>query len=158
MSSKIVARASRIINASPESIYNVIADYRVGHPAILPKPWFNGLTVEKGGFGAGTVIRFEVTVMGRKFPFHQAITEPEPGRVILETDIETGQYSRFTLEPLNGGRQTRVTIESATPASPGLMGFIERLTQPPMSRRMFTQELQNLDDYMNANAAVKSAV
>lgn len=147
MTSKIYTQASRIIDSSSESIYNVIADYHVGHPAILPKPWFDGLTVEKGGFGAGTVIRFEVTVMGRKFPFHQAITEPEKGRVILETDIETGQYSRFTLEPLSGG-QTRVTIDSATPASLGLMGFIEKLTQPPMQRRMFAQELENLADYV----------
>ena len=54
MTSKIYTQASRIIDSSSESIYNVIADYRVGHPAILPKPWFDGLTVEKGGFGAGT--------------------------------------------------------------------------------------------------------
>lgn len=147
--SSIQVETSHVIDARPEDIYAVISDYRVGHPAILPKPYFSELTIEQGGQGAGTVIRFHVTIWGQTLPYHQRVSEPEPGRVLRETDIETGQYSQFTLEPLNGGQQTRVTIFSESPASPGLRGFLERMTQPSIVGRLFKQELQNLEAYMH---------
>src|SRR5437773_7574984 len=88
------------IDARPEQLYAIITDYRVGHPAILPKPYFTELTVEKGGQGAGTVLWVSLRAFGKDYRYHQLVTEPEPGRVIVETDIETGQYSTFTFEPL----------------------------------------------------------
>lgn len=142
------AEVSKVIAAPAEAIYAVISDYQVGHPAILPKPWFGELFVEKGGKGAGTVIRFQTKVMGVTQQFHQLVTEPQPGRVLLETDIETGQWSRFTLEPLDGGAQTRVTITAEFPLSGGFKGFMERLMNPPIARRMFKQELENLAAYV----------
>ena len=52
------------IAAPPAHIYAIISDYHRGHPAILPKQ-FSNLRVESGsGIGAGTTIRFEVTMMG----------------------------------------------------------------------------------------------
>lgn len=147
--STIHVEFSQVIDATPEEIHAVVADYRVGHPAILPKPYFSDLTIEQGGFGAGTVIRFYVQVMGRKYPYHQRVTEPVPGRKIVETDIETGQFSSFTFEPVNA-RQTRVTIQIDTPASPGLMGVLERLTQAAFSRRLLNIELQQLANYVKS--------
>ncbi len=97
-----------------------------------------------------------VTVMGREFPFRQIVSEPEPGRVILETNMDTGQYSKFIFEPLNGGKQTRITISSEFPVSPGFTGVIDRLTTAPMARKMFTKELQNLADYVANKAASRS--
>jgi hypothetical protein len=146
--------ASRVIDARPEDIYAVISDYRVGHPAILPKPYFTDLVVEKGGQGAGTVLRVYLSVFGRKFTYHQVVTEPEPGRVLVETDIETGQYSSFTFEPLTGGQQTRLTISSEFPAKPGLAGFMDSLTQPPFIRRLYQQELKNIADYVRQHSTV----
>jgi hypothetical protein len=146
--SKITVEASDVIDARPEVIWNVLADYRVGHPAIVPKPYFTDIIVEKGGYGEGTLVLTKMTVYGRKFSFHQLVTEPEPGRLLLETDIDTGQFSSFTLEPLNGGAQTRVTIKAVNPTSAGLMGVMERLTQPSFMRRLFKQELLNLADYV----------
>ncbi len=146
--------ASRVIDARPEDIYAVISDYRVGHPAILPKPYFTDLIVEKGGQGAGTVLRVYLSVFGRHFTYHQAVTEPEPGRVIVETDIETGQFSTFTFEPLNGGKQTGLTISSEFPVKPGLVAFVDKLTQPPFIRRLYQQELRTIADYMRQHSTV----
>ena len=56
--------ASARIDAAPKRVYNVIADYCNGHPRILPKQ-FSDLVVERGGFGAGTVIRFRMRVGAR---------------------------------------------------------------------------------------------
>jgi len=149
--STIHVEESRIIPASPQQVYAVIADYHEKHPAILPRPYFNDITVEQGGIGEGTVIRFSMTVMGRTFHYHQRITEPEPGRKLVETDLNTGQQSAFIFEPLANNQQTRLTIASDFPRSPGFAGIIESITQPPIVRRIYRQELQNIADYVQAN-------
>lgn len=79
-----VVTASALIPARRERVYNILANYREGHPRILPKQ-FSNLVVEQGGLGAGTVIRFQMSVFGRKQTFRAEISEPEPGRVLVET-------------------------------------------------------------------------
>ena len=153
---KIIAESSRVINARPDQIYAIFADYRVSHPAIVPKPYFE-VEVEKGGYGAGTVIWTRVTVMGHTDTYHQLVTEPEQGRVLVETDIDTGQFSSFTLDPLNGGTQTRVTIHCEIPAQPGLMGLISQLFNPPVMRNLFKTELNNVAEYVRHKALVANA-
>jgi Polyketide cyclase / dehydrase and lipid transport len=151
------AEASHVIDARPEQVYAVLSDYRVGHPAVLPRPYFTDLIVEKGGQGAGTVVRGSVKLFGKEFPFHQLVSEPEPGRILLETDIETGQWSTFTFEPLNGGTQTRLTIASEFPPSRGIMGLVERLTKASVIRRLYKQELRNIAAYVHSTNAAVSA-
>ncbi len=152
------AEESMIINARAAELYAVVADYRAGHPAILPKPYFQDLTVEKGGVGAGTVVRASVKVMGKAYPLHHAVTEPEPGRVLQESDLDKpGEFTQFTFEPVNGGAQTRVTITTEFVPSPGLMGLMERFTKPGMARKMYRQELRNLAEYVGERQAVPAS-
>ena len=141
---------SQVIDAQSEALNAVLRDYQVGHPAILPKPYFSALTVEKGGEGEGTVLRGSVTAFGTVRAFHQQVTEPKPGRVLVETDVETGQYTTFTFEPLNGGSQTLVTIASDFPVTPGFIGFVEKLTTPAFIHRLYRQELKNLAEYVRS--------
>ncbi len=47
------ASAERTIPAPAAAVYALLADYRDGHPRILP-PAFSDLTVLQGGIGAGT--------------------------------------------------------------------------------------------------------
>jgi Polyketide cyclase / dehydrase and lipid transport len=140
--------ASSLIDARPEAIYAVLTDYQVGHQAILPRPYFQEVTIEQGGKGAGTELRIRMNIFGQTYHYHQIVSEPQPGRVLKETEVDTGQYTTFTLEPLGDGQQTRVTIASEFPAKPGLMGLMERLMQPPVTRRLYLQELRNLADYL----------
>jgi hypothetical protein len=146
----IHVEASDVIEARPEDVYAVIADYRAGHPAIVPKPYFSDWIVEKGGRGAGTIIRANVMVFGRVTPLHSLVSEPEPGRVLVETDIETGQYTTFTIERLNAGNQSRVTIASEFPRPAGFTGFMTALTLPRITRKMYKQELRQLADYVRS--------
>ncbi len=146
---------SLLINARAEELYAVVADYRIGHPAILPKPYFQDLTIEKGGLGAGTVIRANVKVLGKLYPLHHVISEPEPGRVFQESEVDKpGEFTQFRFEPVNGGAQTRVTIATEFVASPGLLGFMERLTKPGLVHKMYRQELRNLAEVAGAPQAV----
>ena len=135
------AIATAVIKAPAERVYSILADYQVGHPAILPKPYFSGLSVEQGGRGAGTVFVTRMQVMGAERSFHMTVTEPQPGRVMVESDGIT--TTTFTVEP-KGGAQCRVTITTDVRPSPGLQGWIERLFTPPFLRRVYRQELLNL--------------
>jgi hypothetical protein len=156
MSNWLHVEMSHVIDANPEQLYDIVRDYHVGHPAILPKEYFTkGLTVEQGGVGAGTVIRTSVTMWGNEYPFRSIVSEPEPGRMLVETDTETGQYTNFIFEPLNGGRQTRVTFASEFPLVKGLMGVIQRLSMPSIVRKMYIKELYNLAEYARTTALVR---
>lgn len=139
---------TKLIMARPQQVYAVIRDYEVGHVAILPKPYFQEMIVEEGGQGAGTKTRIKMKVMGQELKFRHEVSEPEPGRILKETDRDTGLGTTFTLEPLAGGTQTRVTITTDTPVQTGLAGLIERLMTPLVLRRIYRQELQNLADYV----------
>ena len=137
-------KASRLIQAAPEKIYAIIADYHNGHPLILPKPYFVALEVEEGGFGAGTVIRFQMKLMGRLQTFRAEITEPEPGRVLVERDLDSGTTTTFTVEKHAEEEASRVSINTDIQVRDGLFGAVEgwftvRLLQP-----IYKKELDQL--------------
>lgn len=85
--------------------------------------------------------------MGVERVFHLTVTEPEPGRVLHEADVDAGVATSFVVGPMNGGTQSRVTIISDMKSAAGLMGVMERWLTPPMIRRIFQQELNQLNDY-----------
>lgn len=91
-----------VIDARPEEIYAVLADYHYGHPQIVPKEYLRDLGVEAGGYGAGTIIRYRTRAFGVERGSRTVVSEPEPDRVLVETSIVT----TFTLTPVNDG--TRV--------------------------------------------------
>ena len=83
---KLVIDATNEINASPQIVYNIIADYHEHHARILPKQ-FQSLEVTKGGKGAGTEIKVAVKAAGQENHFEMVVTEPEPGLVVLINEI-----------------------------------------------------------------------
>src|SRR5215467_8872697 len=112
---KHTVSASAIIPARRERVYSLIANYNDGHPRILPKQ-FSGLTVEQGGVGAGTVIRFQMRLLGKKQTFRAAVTEPDPGHVLVETDLDTnGAVTTFTIAPSHAPADSNVTISTELP-------------------------------------------
>lgn len=145
---------SLLIPATPDAVYSVLADYKVGHPAILPKSYFTELEVEEGGTGAGTKIRVHMNVMGRETVYHEIVTEPEPGRVLVETDAEKGVTTTFTVDPADNGEHARVTIATDMPARDGLFGWLERNFTSFIMRRIYHEELEQLSGYLiEKNAA-----
>lgn len=146
--SRVIAEESRVINARAEDIYAVMRDYRAGHPAVLPKQYFKALEIEQGGVGEGTIIRVDMDVMGVKRSFRMLVSEPEPGRLLVERNLDGTGETQFVFQPLEGGAKTRVTIKSDFAAAPGFRGFMERLMNPMISRRIYREELAILDGYM----------
>ena len=145
----IVAEESAELAAPPETVYGIIADYREGHPSILPPRWFTHLHVEKGGNGAGTVIRLGLKMGGKAQEMRAEIIEPEPGRLLVEREIGgRGIVTSFTVDPAGPGR-TRVTIRT-TYRVPGIAGFIERLLAPALLKRVYREELAMLEEKAGA--------
>ena len=136
--------AEAVVETPPGLAYAVIADYRDGHPRIIPRPPFVSLEVEQGGTGAGTVIRFQMRVFGRVRTFRAAITEPEPGRVLVETDLDTGTVTTFAVVPVEDGRKSRVTITTDIETRGGLLGRVERLLVTRLLQPVYRRELEQL--------------
>jgi Polyketide cyclase / dehydrase and lipid transport len=134
-----------VINASAKVVYDIIADYHNGHPNIVPQKYFSDIAVEKGGWGAGTTIRFKMHVFGKTQDFRAAITEPEPGRVLVEANDEAsgGAVTTFTVDPINEGKQARVTISTDLKPTTRLVR-LERVFTSWVLRRVYAEELKLL--------------
>ena len=74
----VYASADGTVAAPPGRVYAILVDYRQHHPRILP-PAFSDLTVEQGGVGAGTIIRFRLKVGGHTRAYHQRVASRNPG-------------------------------------------------------------------------------
>jgi hypothetical protein len=146
----IRAAAERSVAASPEHVYRILADYREHHPKILP-PAFSNFRVEEGGVGAGTVVSFRITTAGRTRAYRVRVSEPQPGRVLTESDLASSLTTTFTITP--EGTQSRVRIDTRWEGAGGIGGFFERLFAPHVVRRLYADELARLDGYAQQLAA-----
>jgi Polyketide cyclase / dehydrase and lipid transport len=142
--------ATRIITVSanlpvtPDRAYAVLADYLDGHPRILPSQ-FSNMSVEKGGIGAGTIVRFQMTALGRKQNFRAAITEPEPGRVLVETGIDEKRVVTTSIvDPGHHPNECHVTFTTELQVRDGLLGIIEGFLAERYLRPIYIDELDRL--------------
>lgn len=141
-------RATAEVAAPAERVYGVLADYRNGHPYILPKPYFQGLRVVEGGTGAGTVVEFSMRLLGSTRHFRATVSEPEPGRVLVETN-DDGAVTRFTVEP-QGATRCRVTIATETTVRDGWAGKIEGWMTTRLLLPIYEKELAEIAAFMRS--------
>lgn len=141
---RILVSAERSVDAPAETVYGYIADMREHHPHFLP-PAFSDFRVESGGVGAGTVTRFTMTAGGRTREYHMKVAEPEPGRVLTESDANSSVVTTFTVSPQDG--TALVQISTAWDGAHGIGGFFERMFAPRVMRGIFADQLNRLDAY-----------
>ena len=141
---QITVTAERHIDAPARRVYHYIRDFREHHPRFLP-PQFSNFQIESGGVGAGTVHSFTMTLGGRSTDYRVRVGEPEPGRVLIESDPSRRMLTTFAVDPEMDGR-SRVRIETRW-FTDGLRGLVERLVAPRMLRRVYQAELNLLDRY-----------
>jgi len=95
--------------------------------------------------GAGTITRFKLTAGGRTREYRTKIAEPEPGRVLTESDTGSSAVTTFTVSPQ--GTASLVQISTAWDGAGGIGGLFERMFAPRVLRAIFTDELSRLDAY-----------
>jgi hypothetical protein len=147
---EIRVEREQVINAPASTVYNCIADCREHHPHFLP-PAFSDFRVEEGGIGAGTVISYKLTAGGRTRAVRAVVAEPEPGRVLTESDTLSSIVTTFTVTPR--GEQALVNIATRWTSAGGIGGFFERTFAPRLLRRLYEDELARLDAYARSLAS-----
>ena len=126
---------------------------REHHPRFVP-PQFRDLTIESGGV-AGTVHSFTMTMGGRSTRYRVRVGEPEPGRVLIESDSTRRMLTTFTVDSVASG-ESLVRIET-TWHTDGVKGLVERVVAPRMLRRVYATELDLLDRYVRDMPQPKAA-
>jgi uncharacterized protein YndB with AHSA1/START domain len=139
-----VVSAEGTVDAPAETVYGYIADMRDHHPRFLP-PAFSDFRVESGGVGAGTIMRFKVTAGGRTREFRTKVAEPEPGRVLTESDTNSSSVTTFTVSP--HAAASLVRISTSWDGAGGIGGAFERMFAPRVMRAIYADELKRLDAY-----------
>lgn len=152
----ILAQYAGDIPVSSREVYEILADYRRGHPAILPPAHFGRVVVDQGGRGEGTVVQFRMHLLGRTTDHRVVVDEPEPGRVLTETDTRSGAVTTFVVDSANDGLTTRLTIATEW-RTPGLRGWMERLVAPSALRKVYAQEVQRLVNLVRGTRYLQSS-
>ena len=140
---KVVASAERGIDAPANEVYSYLADMHQ-HQRFLP-PAFSDFQVEQGGIGAGTVTRFKITAGGRTRSYRMQVSEPVPGRTLVETDTGSSLVTTFNVTPDEG--KSLVSITTSWDGARGIGGFFERTFAPRALRRLYLDELDLLNTY-----------
>ena len=136
--------AERAIGAPATHAYRLIADFERHHPRFLPSA-FAQFRVEEGGVGAGTVHSFKMTAGGRARDVRMRVAEPDPGRVLTESDERSSMVTTWVVTREGSG--CRVRVETRWQGVGGVGGVFERLFAPRVLRRLYAEELERLDRY-----------
>jgi hypothetical protein len=123
------------------------------HPLILPKPYFLDLDVEEGGFGEGTIVNFGMRILGRTQTFRSLITEPEPGRVLVETDLASGVATSFVVSPLQSGGRSQVAISTELKSR----NLLEIFLAKRMLEMIYARELNLLAQVAREHSALMAS-
>jgi uncharacterized protein YndB with AHSA1/START domain len=146
----VAASAERTIDAPANQVYKYLADTHL-HSRFLPPPFYD-FQVEKGGTGTGSVIRFKINFAGGIRELRMQVTEPEPGRTLVQADTNgSGLVTTFTVTPQGG--QALVNIASHFDGETGVAGFVERIIAPRRLHRVYAEELARLDAYAREQRA-----
>jgi uncharacterized protein YndB with AHSA1/START domain len=140
---KVVASAERSIDAPADEVYSYLADMNQ-HQRFLP-PAFSDFQIEQGGVGAGTVTTFKVTAGGRTRSYRMQITEPAPGRTLVETDTNSSLVTTYNVNPQ--GDKSLVSITTSWDGASGVGGFFERTFAPRALRALYQDALDRLNTY-----------
>jgi uncharacterized protein YndB with AHSA1/START domain len=136
--------AERVLDAPADVVYRCLADYEHHHrPEGFLPPSFFDFRVERGGYGAGTVISYKTSFGGRVRPMTAEVSEPQPGRVLVESG--PGATTVFSVEPV-GNDKARVRFDT-TLEDRGLQGLLMRVVAPRLVVPLYFDELRRLEQH-----------
>jgi hypothetical protein len=90
-------------------------------------------------------VQFKVSAGGRERSYRMTVAEPEPGRVITESDSNSSLVTTFTVTPQ--GANSRVRIFTSWDGAGGIGGFFERRFAPRAMQKIYLDELARLNAY-----------
>lgn len=144
------ATADRIVHAPADLVFGFVAGLEEHRPHYLPEA-YGEYEVVSGGTGAGSVVRFRITAGGRSRAYEMTVAEPEPGRVLTESDAHSSLVTTYTVLPNDA--ESRVRISTTWKGAGGIGGVFERLFAPRVLARLHKDELDRLESYAAARSS-----
>jgi hypothetical protein len=127
---RIVVSAERVVDAPADAAWRYVADMRDHHPRFPPR---------------GTIARFTVTAGGCIREYRMRVDEPEPGRVLTESDTGSSLVTTTTVSPRDGTSLVQISMAWDRTGGPGRL--FERMFAPRAIRSIYADELERLDAY-----------
>ncbi|HTI15468.1 MAG TPA: SRPBCC family protein [Dictyobacter sp.] len=140
--SRVYVKTERVVDASPEDVYAVLADYK-NRPQMLTDNFMN-YTVERGGYGNGTVVSYVLRAANRQRPYKISVDESVKGEVITERDANSSLVTTWSVAPLANGRKSKVRVASEWEGAQGVGGFFEKTFAPLGLRRIYNKMLSSI--------------
>ncbi|MFC5907323.1 SRPBCC family protein [Streptacidiphilus monticola] len=139
---QVYAVTERVVDASPEKVFDALADYRTTRPTLLPAQ-YSEYEVRAGGTGAGTQVHWKLQATEKRVrDCLFTVTEPSPGRLV-ETDANSTLVNTWTVTPAGEGR-AKVVLETTWTGASGIGGFFERTFAPKGLNRIHDEVLGRL--------------
>ncbi|MFC1419742.1 SRPBCC family protein [Streptacidiphilus cavernicola] len=139
---QVHAVTERVYDASPEQVFDALADYQNSREGLLPAQ-YSEYEVREGGKGAGTVVHWKLQATeSRVRDCLFTVTEPSPGRLV-ETDANSSLVVTWTVTPAGAGK-AKAVVEATWNGAGGIGGFFERTFAPKGYNRIHDQLLANL--------------
>ncbi|HJQ46791.1 MAG TPA: SRPBCC family protein [Amycolatopsis sp.] len=138
---KVTATAERTIDAPPEKVRALVADYADTRPKILTEH-YRDYEVTEGGTGAGTQARWKLQATQKRVRDVAAtVTEPALG-TLVETDANSSMVTTWTVS--GSGERSVVRIETTWDGAGGIGGFFEKTFAPAGLKRIYDGVLAKL--------------
>ncbi|MFE9369441.1 SRPBCC family protein [Streptomyces sp. NPDC006711] len=139
---QVEATTERIIAADPETVFDMLADYRAGRPALLTEH-FSEYEVREGGDGAGTLVHWKLQATSKRVrDCLLEVTEPTDGQLV-EKDRNSSMVTTWTVTPAGEGR-SKAVVSTVWNGASGIGGFFERTFAPKGLGRIYDAMLANL--------------
>ncbi|GGV11316.1 MULTISPECIES: SRPBCC family protein [Streptomycetaceae] len=141
---QVYATTERVYEASPERVYEALADYQVTRPKLLPAQ-YSEYEVRAGGTGAGTEVHWRLQATEKRVrDCLFTVTSPSPEKLV-ESDANSSMVITWTVSAAGEGR-AKVTVETTWQGAGGIGGFFERTFAPKGLNRIHDQVLAALAD------------
>ncbi|MEY9964711.1 uncharacterized protein YndB with AHSA1/START domain [Streptacidiphilus sp. MAP12-16] len=139
---QVYAVTERVLDASPEQVFDALADYEKTRQGLLPAQ-YSEYQVREGGKGAGTVVHWKLQATEKRVrDCLFTVTEPSPGRLV-ETDANSSMVITWTVTPAGEGK-AKVVVETTWTGASGIGGFFERTFAPKGLNRIHNEVLGRL--------------
>lgn len=139
---QVYAVTERVLDASPEQVFDALADYEKTRQGLLPAQ-YSEYQVREGGKGAGTVVHWKLQATEKRVrDCLFTVTEPSPGRLV-ETDANSSMVITWTVTPAGEGK-AKVVVETTWTGASGIGGFFERTFAPKGLNRIHDEVLGRL--------------
>jgi len=137
---QVSASSTILIDATPETVLDVIADYRDARPRIL-SPQYSDYRVIEGGQGRGTVAAWRLQATKSRSRNIQASVDVA-GHTVIEKDANSTMVTNWTVAPAGPG--SSVTVKTTWTGADGIKGFFEKTFAPIGLGKIQSEVLDNL--------------